>query len=197
MEESKVNISEIFALLDPETMAKRFGLIYMAIRETYVPRNIVANTFDEFMAIMADFFKTLFLGRLNLKADVEMPVEYSYGFARDILDKAFQGQGGLEYAYHICKTGIDGGIKTLLDRIYYVLLKQEEERYAMFILEMVIRMDWETKVELMRQYIRRFGNNLPDGSPMKNPEQLALHCEEIIRNHVENIARLRIRMSSV
>ena len=195
MEETKVDLNNIFELLDPVTIAQRFGLLYMGIRETYVPKNIVASSFNEFMAMMADFFKTLFLGRLNLKSEVAMPTDYSYGFARDILDKAFQGEGGIEYAYYICKTGVDGGIKTLLDRIYYILLKQDEERYANFILDMVIQLDWDSKVELMRQYLRRFGNNIPNGYPMKNPEQLAPLCEKIIRDHVQRISELRIRMS--
>jgi hypothetical protein len=193
---SNPNINEVLSLLDVKTMAERFAIRHVLIRETYVPKKIVVSNYDEFIEIIVDYFKTHFLGRLNLKEKVDMPEHFAHDMVREILEKSFQGEGGFEYAYNICKLGIDGGMKTVLDKIYEVLLREEEERYTEYVLDKALGLEWESRVEMMRQYIKRFGHNLPDSASLKSPERLALNCKEIIRNHVRFINRLRTRLGT-
>lgn len=191
-----VNINEIMADLDMETIAQRFGIAMQINREKYQPYTYLPQTYEEFMRIMTDFYENQWIGRLNLKNPVKMPEDYVHGYVWELLNRCF-GEGGVEYAYTIAKTGVEGGLKAVLDKMYQSLYNEFEEHYISYIINKALGLSWESKVELMRQYVKKFSGQLPDGTSIKDPYQLATRCEEMIKNHVKLISHIKVRLSRI
>jgi hypothetical protein len=191
-----LTINEIMSLLDVEEMAKRFGLLHMSIRENYKLPVLVVKDYDQFVTILTEYYEMHYFKRYRIEKDLKLPEHWAYRYVRSLMDSTFQSDGGYEFAFGIAKTGANGGLKMLIDKIYQHFLREDEETYINYIINLAMGLTWEGRVELMRQYLKMVGRNMPENITTKSPERLAEKCAEIIRNHVHYISTLRTNLSN-
>lgn len=189
-----VQISEILAMLDVDVMAKEFGIRHYTIRESYSPKRMTVSSYDEFMELMCDYYRIHYLRRYNTNESVQMPEHYLHGMVRTLLDHLFSSNGGMEFAYSMCVRGIDGGIKTVLDRIYQYFLNEDEEMYANMIIDRAIKLDWQNRLELVKQYQMKFKSELGNSIKMKDPNRLAMNIKSLILNHIKTVAQIKMQI---
>ena len=189
-------IKEIMTSLDAEEMAKKFGILHMSIRESFRLPVLVVKDDDQFTEILSSYYETHYFKRYRMEKDAKLPEHWAYFYVRSLMDSMFQAEGGFEYAYSVGKTGTNGGLKMLIDKIYQHFLREDEEAYIDFVIKKAMGLNWENKVELMSQYLKKFSGNLPEGTSIKTPERLAEKCYDIIRNHVHFISALRMKISN-
>lgn len=189
-----VDLNEVLAMLDLDVMAKAFGIRHYTIREQFVASKMTIDSYDAFMDVIGGYYKHHYLKRYDTDENTYFPEHYVHGMVRTLLDSLYQGEGGMEYAYKICVRGIEGGVKSVLDKIYQYFLKEDEEKYANYIIDRVVKLDWDKKVELVKQYQQKFQAYLSDGARMKDPQRLASHCKELIMHHVQIIAKIKTQI---
>lgn len=188
-----VEFKEIMDMLDVDEMAKKFGIPHYTIRESYTPKKMIVKDYNEFMEIVGDYYRIHYLKRANTDEKTVLPEHYLYGLVRTLLDHLFGNDGGIEYAYSICVRGIDGGIKMVLDRIYQYFLNEDEDMYATLIIDKAVKLDWDNKIELVKQYQQKFKGEIGN-IKMKDPNRLAGDLKTLIMNHVKAIAKYKVMM---
>jgi len=178
-------------LLDPQVLAEQIEIRHHEMRENFILNNFVVKNYNEFVEIISTFYEKQYLCTYGINDKSIIPEYISKNKAISILDDSFKSQGGFEYAYNIARTGMDGGLKAILDKIYEIVLRDERENYIGNVFQKVLGLKWESRVELMRQYVAKFKDYIPEGTDIKNMDRLAVNCEAYIRNHCEMMGRMR------
>jgi len=192
----KANLNAIIQLLDEENIARVVSIRHDLAREQYSMKKAVVQSFDEFKAEVTRFYQYQYCITITGSTNVVVPEWMASGFAIDILERAFSKDGGLEGAYRIAQKGVQGGMRAILDAIYKILKAQQEEQYIDYVLRShVDPLDWNDKVDLMTQYLQRFGRNLPAGAQVKSAMELAIRYEDFLKLHMKALQTIRSRIA--
>jgi hypothetical protein len=186
------NLQRILDLLDERTLAQEVWLANDMARERYRLERATVSDWDEFLEEITTYYEWHFR---QTRGDANL-VKYSLeSSASKIVEQAYSSQGGMEAAVRNAKTGTGGGLSGVLTAIAQHLRQEHEEHYVGHILRKHINpMDWDEVVDLMRQYLRRFGGDLPRGSRVKKPEELAKNWRELITMHAKVMSAVRDRL---
>ena len=91
-------------------------------------------------------------------------------------------------AYNDAHDGTNGGLRIVLDRIAEKLKAESVERYVRDAFDRYVDpSSWEQKVDIMRQFVARFGHMLSSSIRAHQPERYAQNYEELIRAYVESL----------
>ena len=187
------NMDKILEKLAPEVIARFVGIPHDLARESYRLSSLVVGSFDEFKKEVTKYYQYQFG---LIMGGAHIPVDFAEGFAFMILESAYGSMGGLSGAYHIASTGIDGGMKDILDTLYKQIKKQQIDLYTEYIIRAHVDvLDWDDKTELMRQYLNKFRHSLPRTFAMKAPEWLAANYADVIKQHVKMVASVCARLA--
>ena len=189
------DLMEILNLLDEQTIARRVSLSHEFARERYQLRRFMVENFREFQREITDYTKYHFAATT---APVEMPDELAFGMAWQMVDRSYGSQGGIETAYRNAKTGTRGGLSGVLTAIANALREEREEAYVNYILRTrVDPLDFDQVVDLMSQYLARFGRYIPAGTTVRAPAELAANWPELIKLHSRVVSSIRGRLGRV
>jgi hypothetical protein len=113
------------------------------------------------------------------------------GRAKEILEQAYRGQGGnIKTAYNDAHDGTNGGLRVVLDKLAEQLKTESVERYLRDAFDKYVDpTSWEQNVEIMRQFLARYGHLLSSTIRVDQPEKYAQNYEELIRAYVESLKR--------
>jgi len=188
----EVTLAQILDMMDDEAIAEAVDIPNDEARQSYPLERNTVDSYQEFHEEITMYYQHHILHAIG---NPVMPVFLASGLARDIVDIAFQRQGGLEAAYRNARTGRFGGLAGSFDAICQTLKQEHEEKYMEHIFNTFIDpLNYEDHVELMRQYLERFGNFLPDEESRRTPEDLARNAKELIKTHVKVVNNIRTTM---
>ena len=181
------DLREIIDLLDETTIAQEIGLKHYAARERFQGKVLIGN-YVEFQQEVTRAYQYFFSQTI---ADTELPESYAWSAARQIVESKF---GSLETAVRNCMTGRAGALHSVYNALNEALLEEMTEKYIRHILSTYVNpMSWSDRLDLMNQYISRYGAYL-EGA--KQPEALVADWEKLIRLHAQVVSRIRGEMSS-
>lgn len=101
-----------------------------------------------------------------------------------------QKGGGLVTAYNDAHDGTDGGLRGILDVIADHLKTEAVERYIRQVFDRTVQPNsWEEKVEIMRQFLARCGQDLSASVRVDQPERYARDWQALVRAYVEALQR--------
>lgn len=149
--------------------------------------NTVASP-AEHKAILGDYYAYHFCacvahgGRMS-------PVDAA-AFGCAIVEREYRRRGGdIVQAYEDAHEGLAGGIFEQVRMIAEALKTEAVERYIQHVFdEYVAPNSWQEKVEIIRQFIERFGSYL-SLSDHENIERYAKDYKELIRSFVDGLRR--------
>lgn len=191
----KANLVKILELLDEENIAREVGFLFDVAREIYEIKYWVVSDVDQFYDEITSFYQHMHCIAVSHGGEV-VPVWMARGFALNILDSAFSQIGGYGGAYSLASSGIRGGIRSSLDAICEHLRKEGEETYIDYVVTSYVDVtDFDDRTELMRQYLSRFGRNLPPGARARTAAELAVNPKDIIKIHLKVIQSIRGRLT--
>jgi hypothetical protein len=181
------NIQRLLELIDPSRTSVNIEQPNHLAREQYPLKKITVDDYDEFLAIAVDYYRhhiRQVMGRTNIGD------EEAYGEVRRILDSG--QQGGMQTAYASARTGMNGGMSSVLNtlRDYFIQLA-EDQYFNHAFLTCVNEMDDEDVEKLMQQYIERNRGFMGQEQAEVRARQLARNAREIIRSHVAYAKRIR------
>jgi len=112
--------------------------------------------------------------------------------AIDLVERAFERKGGYRSALSEGKNGINGGMRLVFDAMTESLKLKRKEDYIRMVFKITMdALDWDSKVRLMKVFMKRIGAELPADLRDLPPDRLESHWEEILRVSVESLSKVK------
>jgi len=179
----------LLAALNERTIAQQVGLRHDEARMQYhLPSNTV-RTFDEFGNVIADYYGYHFQCVSN--GGSLSPMDAA-GRAKEVLDQEYRRrrQSDIVGAFNDAHDVTNGGLRVVLDTIAEALKVEFVERYIRDVFDRCVAPnDWDTKVEIIRQFIRQCGANLASSIRADQPERYAQNYQDLIRSYVDSLQK--------
>ena len=186
--EGKLDV--IQAEISAEALATKFGIQIDSARATYVIDSVIVKSYDGFYDSTISFFVHLIRHTRNLSDPVDMKVVGAEAF--ELLEKAFSREGGVQAAYAEALCGLRGGMKLVIDQITEAFKKEEQYKYVNFVFKAALDpLDWDGKVALMGELLKRLKNHLPSEIVSQPPERYARYYETILRAYIHSIDQVK------
>jgi len=183
------SIENLLEAMDELTIARNVGIAHDEARMKYhLDRNTV-ESFDEFTEVIANYYNH-HVSQCVVKGGTLSRIEAA-GRAKEILKQEFSRQGeDLMTAFNDAHDGTNGGLRIVLDRIAEQLKADSVERYTRDVFDRYVAPNsWKQKVDIMRQFLARFGHLLSSSIRADQPERYAANYEELIRAYVESLRK--------
>lgn len=179
----------LLTAIDELTIARNVAAPHDDARIQYSPTRIIVGNFDEFTDAIADYYN-YHLSKCVMHGGSLSHTEAA-GRAKEILEQEYKRQGGsLITAFNDARDGTNGGLRIILDRIAEQLKSESVERHIRNAFDTYVTPNsWEQKVDIMRQFIGRFGPILSSSINPDQPERYAQNYEELIRAYVESLKK--------
>ena len=191
-------IGKMLDRLDAEHIARAVSDDHYNARATYSghSKNTVADH-AEFSHVICDYYRHHFsltiVRSVTLRGGtVSLPDHWVSSEAWRLVDQSYRDYGGYEGAYRNARSGVAGGMHGVLNGIADMLRSQQEQQYIKHVLHTSVDpMDFEGKVELVRQYLDRFGGYLSPDERACSPADLARNFEDFIEDSARKISEMR------
>lgn len=182
-------IDYIMAATDELAIAKNVAGPHDDVRMKHSLERNTVNSFKELDEKMTGYY-IYHMSQAVLHGGYLSRSEAS-GRAKEIIDQDYRRQGGnINTAYNDAHDGTNGGLRVILDRIAERLKAESVERYIRNVFDTYVDPTaWEEKVEIMRQFLSRYGHMLSSSIRVDQPERYAQNYEELIRAYVSALQR--------
>ena len=183
------SIENLLSAMDELALARNVAIPHDEARMNYSPGRNTVGSFDEFTDVIADYHN-YHIGQCVIHGGFLSRTEAA-GKAKKILEQEYRRQGGNTItAYNDAHDGTNGGLRVVLDRIAEHLKAESVELYIRDAFDRYVAPNsWEQKVDIMRQFLARFGHHLSSSIRVDQPEGYAYNYEELIRAYVESLKK--------
>jgi len=189
-------LNTILSEIDKENLAKNIGLPIDTARATYLLDSVTIENHEEFNDIISAFYLHLLRHTQTIKPTKDLQKAGPDALA--LLERAFSTKGGIVTALVEAKDGTYGGMRFVLDVMTEHFKMEEQEKHINRILkEALDPLDWNTKVEFMKEFLKRLAPYLPSEIKTAPPERFARHYEAIIRNYIKSIDNVKDLLKSL
>ena len=182
-------INNLLAELDERTIAQKIGIPHDEARMRYSLRSNTVRDFDEFTRTITDYCTRHFTTCVS-HGGILSASEAS-GRAKELLEREYRRRGGdIVAAYNDAHDGTNGGMRAVLDVIAEGLKAESVERYVRDAFDRYVAPNsWEQKVEIIRQFIERFGAHFSSSIQAEQPERYAHNYRELIQAYLSALQR--------
>jgi hypothetical protein len=187
-------LQSILTEIDQEALLRHVARPIDTARATFSPGAATTNSVDEFNEIVTSFY--VHLQRHTYRIVEPLDLNASSTEASDLLKEAFFKKGGWDGALTEAETGINGGIRFVLDVMTEHFKHTQKEKYMNQILITALKpLEWEEKVSLTQAILKRLEHNLPQ-KVVSQPEKYAKELEDILKTYVQSQDRLKSMLRS-
>ena len=182
-------IASLIQALDERTIARSVGIAHDEARMNYRLASNTVSDFDEFSRIIGDYYayhhgRCVAVGGRLSSADAT-------GHAKRILEQAYRRQNGdVTSAFNDARDGVNRGLSGVLDIMAESLKAEAVENYIREAFDRhVTPNSWEQKVEIIREFIQKFGIHLSSAIKADQPERYAQDYAELIRSYTQELKK--------
>lgn len=179
----EVDLDAILDDIDPKEINKKVELPHREARNKFIS-GIKVKDYNEFMDRVTEYVQ-------HHHKEVygsEMPKELAFSQARQILEQAYEKQGGFKHAVDEAKRG---NLREILDRLSDGIEQEHRQAYVSHALSRIDPQDFNTHVKLMDQYKKKYDSLLPEDFKAKSSEELARDYKALIVNHSQLVHSLK------
>jgi len=184
------SIAGLLADLDELAIARNVGIPHDEARMRYSLHKNTVQNYAEFADIITDYYShhmrecVIHGGRLN-RAEAS-------GRAKEALQMEYKRLGGdINTAYNDAHDGTNGGLRIVLDKLADRIKEEAVSHYVRDAFDRHVEpVSWEQKVEIMRQFMAKYGRELPASIRTDQPERYAANYEELINAFVEGLKKI-------
>jgi len=182
-------IEYILQALDERNLARRIGIKHDEARMRFPLNSNTVASFDEFNRVIGAYYSHHFSQCVAPGGTLD-PYEARVR-AKEALEKEYRRRDGdIVTAFNDAHEGTNGGMRVILDVIAQALRTESLDRFIREIFEThVAPNSWETKVEIIRQFIERCGVDLSTSLRTDQPERYAHEHQVLIKAYVEGLSR--------
>lgn len=181
------SINVLLSETNERTIAQRIGIPHDEARARYPLRENTIDSFDAFNHVIADYYNCHTSSTISNGGRLSIPDAASR--AKELLEKEYRRRGAdIMTAYSEAESGLDGGLRKILDVIADGLKAQSIENYIRDAFDRCVSpASWEQKVDIIRQFIQQCGTYFSSEIRTDQPERYARNYEELIRAYVESM----------
>jgi hypothetical protein len=181
--------------IDAANLSKTIGNLVDSARISYLPGSIIIDSEEDFQDTVTSFYLHLLRHTKRLAGPVDEMAASAEAYA--LLEKAFSKQGGISAARAEAKSGINGGLRLVLDLMTDQYKVQEQENYVNYVIKKTLDpLNWDDKVAFMRKLLGRLGENLPENA-LNEPERYASFYEIIVKAYAKSLDELKATLRSI
>ncbi len=182
-------IDSLLGALDERRIAQQVGLPHDEARMRFPLKSNTVSTFDEYSDLLADYYNYHFTQCVSRGGT--LPRTEAAGRAKEVLEREYRRRGGdIVTAFNDARDGTNSGLRAQLDLIAEALKTEAVQRYIREMFDRhVAPNSWPDKVEIIRQFIARCGENLASSIQADQPERYAQNFQELIQSYVTSLQR--------
>jgi len=181
-------IDNLLKAMNESTISREVGLKHDNARIRYQLQNNTVTSYEEFIQIIGDYynFHFCFVRGCGSMAQSDAQAE-----ARRIVEQAYRRDNGdIVSAFRDASDSLNSGMRGILDKIAEALKFEDIESYIKAVFERYVSpASWEQKVEIIGQFIHKYGPVISSLVEVDRPEQYAQNYQELIRLYMENLRR--------
>jgi len=115
--------------------------------------------------------------------------EEASGRAKELIEQGYRRRrGDIVSAFTDARDGTNGGLRQILDIIADGLKEDSIVRYTRYQFDTYIAPnDFDAKVDLIRQFFRQFGHQLPSSVDLNRPERYCTSYQELVNAFVQGL----------
>jgi len=187
--ETNTLLDQFLQELSSENIAREVLLPIDAARASFTTDKVTVESYEEFFEIITAFYTHILRHLGQISGDVDQKQIASH--AIDLVKRAFSRNGEEKAAYSEAKTGVNGGLRYILDQMTNRFKIEERSKYVKMILKTAIDpMDFETKTVLIKTLMAQLGSNLPEEIRNQPPERFAADYDKIIEAYAQSQDKL-------
>lgn len=177
-------VGELLKALDERTVAQKVGIPHDEVRAQYPLRKNTVTDFEEFTAIIGDYFNHHFTRCVSHGGSLSSTD--AQGRAKEIIVQEYRRRhGDISTAFNDAHDGTNGGLRRILDVVAESLKAESVEIYTREMFDRYVTPnDWDQKVEIIREFIAQCGVDLSSLVDTAHPERYARSYVELISAYV-------------
>lgn len=182
-------VDSLFAALEEREIARRVAILHDQARLEFVLSKNTVKNFSEFESIIGAYYQHHYSRCVAGGGRLSEPDARSH--AKRLLESRLRrGEGNIVTYYRRCETGVEGGVRAVIDTIADTLKAQSITDYVRDVFDQIVEPhEFEQKVEMIKQFFERFGANLDSSIEISNPARYAASYFELINSFVESLQR--------
>jgi hypothetical protein len=182
-------LENLLGAMDEVTIAQSVGIPHDEARMNYSLNRNTVDDFDAFTHAISDYYN-YHVSHCVAHGGFLSSSEAA-GRAKELLEQEYGRQGGnLITAFNDAHDGTNGGMRVVLDKIAEKLKAESVERYIRDAFDTYVDpTSWEQKIEIIRQFLTRYGHFLSSSVRVDQPERYAQNYSELIRAYVDSLRR--------
>jgi hypothetical protein len=193
-EDIEDTLQSILTEISQEAILRHVARPIDAARATFSPGTATTNSVDEFNEIVTAFYVHLQRHTYRLIEPVNLNAASSKALA--LIEKTFFKKGGWEAALTEAETGVNGGIRFVLDVMTEHFKHIHQEEYLEQALKTALKpLDWDKKVSLTQAILKRLEHNLPQ-KVVSQPEKYTKELKNILKTYVQSQDKLKSMLRS-
>ena len=181
------SIESLLSAMDELAIARNVGIPHDEARMNYSLSSNTVGSFEGFTGVIADYYNyhvsrcVVHGGYLSRSAAASR--------AKEILEQDYRRRGGnILTAYRHARDGLEGGLRNVIDRLAEQLKAESVKWYIRDAFDRFVDpSSWGKKVDIIRQFITRYGHLFSSSIDASNPERYAENYEELITAYVESL----------
>lgn len=170
--------------LDPRLVARRVNTIHDDARVGFHLRSNRVEDFEEFVAVLTAYYDHHYRHCFGSR----LPEAEASERAKEIVEQEFRRKNGnLLSAFEQAHSGVNGGMRVILDLIADHLREEGVRRHVNHVIDRyVVPTKWNEKVELIRELLELIGDGSVDCS---EPERYASDYKLLVQAYLSNLRR--------
>ena len=183
------SIDALLHEVNERTIAQKIKVPHDKCRMGYQPSAPTVADFDAFKELVTDYYNRHHTQCVSHGGSLSRGDAWARG--RGLLERAYRRRGGdINSAYNDAHEGTSDGLRGILDLLADGLKAEAVENYMRDAFDRnVAPNSYEEKVELIRQFIARCGQDLSREIETDRPERYANDFEDLIRAYVAALER--------
>ncbi|MFC1762900.1 hypothetical protein ACFL6U_12585 [Planctomycetota bacterium] len=180
-------IDTLISLLDERAIAQQITIPHDELRMRYPLHANTVEDFNEFRELITDYFS--YHHSNSFTQGGRWSSNDAYNEVVTLLEQQYRRKGGtLTSIYHDAHSGLNGGVRIIIDNIAEALKEKAVENYINGVFDrLVAPVSYEPKVEIIRQFMAWADDVLPDDVRTERPERYAKEYKGLIRGFIQGL----------
>jgi len=183
------SLSSILEQLDERYIAKKISIPHDEARGSYRIATNTVSDIDSFRKIIGDYYNYHFTHCVSNGGFLS--ATEAQGRAKEIIESNYRNHGSdFVGAFNDAHDGTNGGLRIVLDKIAEQLKMEAIERHFRKVFDDEVKPNsWEDKVDIIRQFINRYGQDISQHLDTSKPERYASNYADLLRAYVDSLKR--------
>jgi hypothetical protein len=187
---SSSTLDIVLAEIGKEYLTEKISGPIDAARASFLLESVTAENPVQTLETITSFY--IHLQRHTNRTARSLTFDEAGPEAQTLLERAFARKGGTAAALAEAQSGIEGGLRFVLDQMTEQFKRDCQEKHVLHVITTALNpLDWPAKVNFIKHLFHRCSGLLPTELISQPPERFARDCERIVRLYVNALDEMK------